>query len=93
MAADFSVEWTRDLGDGRTLVMERVAIGYRALLVGFRGVGSTQEIALDDLLVRMRDYSDASADFSRALASGGELNEKLQQIRQLVDVVSAEERR
>ena len=93
MAADSSALWTRDLGEGRLLVMERVAAGYRASLVGFCGVGSTQEVALDDLLVRMRDCIAASADFERNLAPGGELDGKLQQIRQLVDQRVAEDQR
>ena len=43
-------EWTRDLGGGRILVMELVFGGYRATLMGFRGVGATQSDALDDLM-------------------------------------------
>jgi hypothetical protein len=93
MAADFSAEWTRDLGDGRLLVMDRGAVGYRALLMEFRGVGSTQEAALDDLLASMRHYCEAADDLKRDLAPGGQLHEKLQQIRQLVDQCVAEDQR
>lgn len=85
MAADFAVEWTRDLGDGRLLVMQRIAAGYRASLVGFRGVGASQDAALDDLLANMRDYGAASEDLARSLAPGGQLHEKMRQIEQLVD--------
>jgi hypothetical protein len=91
VAADFPAGWTRDLGDGRLLVVERDPVGYRASIAGFRGVGSTQEIALDGLLACMRDYVDASADLERSLAPGGELDGKLQQIRALVDQRCAEE--
>ena len=85
MVVDAQIEWTRDLGEGRLLVMERISAGHRALLAGFRGVGSTQEIALDDLLGRMRDYCAASADFVQSLAPGGRLHEKLRQLGQLMN--------
>lgn len=88
MAADFDVEWTRDLGDGRLLVMQRVSAGYRALLVGFRGVGATQDAALDDLLARMREYGTTSEDLARSLAPGGQLHGKMQQIEQIVDQIA-----
>lgn len=85
MAADAKIEWTRDLGEGHFLTMERTSASYRATLIGFRGVGSTQETALDDLLARMRDYRSISDDFERSLAPGGYLHEQLRQIEQLVD--------
>ena len=85
VAADDQLEWARDLGEGRLLVMERTSVGYRAWLSGFRGVGSTQQIAIDDLLVCMRDYCTASADFGQSLAPGGRLHEKLRQLDQLMD--------
>ena len=88
MAADVQIEWTRDLGEGRLLVMERTSAGHRVSLSGFRGVGSTQEITLDDLLARMRDYHAVSADFERSLAPGGHLHEKLEQLGQLVDQIT-----
>ena len=79
------VEWSFDFKDGRFLVMEKCAQGYRTSLQGFSGVGPTQEAALDDLLHRMRDYVAASKEFSSALEPGGQLANKLQQIRQLLD--------
>lgn len=85
MAADASALWQRDLGDGRIVVVARRDEGFSAALSGFCGVGGTQEEALDDLLVRMQSYCEASADLSRSLAPGGELDKKLQQIRKLVD--------
>ena len=85
MVAEDSTLWQRDLGDGRTVVVSHRDAGFSAALSGFRGVGSTQEEALDDLLVRMRSYCETSTDFSRALAPGGELDRKLQQICKLVD--------
>ena len=87
MAAEITVEWTRDLGDGRLLVMARDAQGYGARLTGFYGSGSTQEAALDDLLRRMQAHNEASAAFSQSLDPGGELDKKLQQIRQIVDQI------
>jgi hypothetical protein len=87
VAADAQIEWVRDLAEGRRLVMEREGIGYRAMLSGFRGVGSTQEIALDDLLAHMRAYFDASVDFARSLEPGGLLHEKLRKIDQMVDLI------
>lgn len=88
MGADFDVEWTRDLGDGRLLVMQRVSAGYRALLVGFRGVGLTQQAALDDLLSRMEDYGTASENLARSLAPGGQLHAKMQEIEQIVNQIA-----
>jgi len=91
VAADVQIEWTHDLGEGRLLVMERASVGhraYRASLAGFRGVGSTQELALNDLLARMRDYCSAAADFEGSLLPGGRLHEKLVQIGQLVDQIT-----
>jgi len=88
MGADVVVEWTRDLGDGRLLVMQRVVAGYQALLVGFRGVGPTQDSALDDLLARIQDYNTASDDLARSLAPGGQLHEKMQQIKQLAGQIA-----
>ena len=89
MDADFSVEWTRDLGDGRFLVMDTV--GCRASLAGFRGVGSTQEAALDDLLSCMRRYCEEVDAFQRSLVPGGLLHEKLRQLSALVDQVVQEQ--
>lgn len=80
-----AIEWTQDLGDGRFVAMERYFGGYRATLVGFRGVGTTQDAALEDLLNNMQGYVTVSDDFARALASGGHLHVRLQQITQLVD--------
>lgn len=85
VAEDSAALWQRDLGDGRIVVVKRVAEGFSAALSGLCGVGSTQEEALDDLLVRMRSYCETSTDLSRSLASGGELDRKLQQIRSLVN--------
>jgi len=68
--------------------MELVFAGYRATLLGFRGVGPTQSAALDDLLTRMRDYGKASDDLARSLAPGGHLHERLKQIEQLVDQIT-----
>lgn len=85
MVAENAVLWQRDLGDDRTVVVSRRETGFSAVLLGFCGLGPTQEEALDDLLVRMRSYCEASADFSRSLAPGGDLDRKLQQIRKLVD--------
>jgi hypothetical protein len=81
-------EWTRDLGGGRILVMERVLAGYRATLMRFRGVGTTQNAALDDLLARMRNYGTVSDDFERSLAPDGPLSEKLRQIEQHVEQIA-----
>ena len=83
-------EWTRGLGHGRTLVMERVSDGYRATLVGFRGDGTTQGAALDNLLARMRDYSTATDDLAQALTPDGHLSKQLRQIEQLVDQITQE---
>lgn len=69
-------------------MMGRDSVGYRAMLVGFRGDGSTQEAAIDDLLARMRDYCDSSDDFEQSLAPGGYLHERLRQIEQLVDQIT-----
>ena len=88
VAADVQIEWTRDLGEGRLLVMERTSAGHRVSLSGFRGVGSTQELALNDLLARMRDYCAASVAFGQSLAPGGRLHEKLVQLGQLVDQIT-----
>ena len=85
--ADLTSEWQHDLGQGRQLVMGRSSVGYRATLAGFRGFGSTPEIALDDLLVNMRHYSEAADDLKRDLAPGGQLHEKLRQIDVLVDQI------
>jgi hypothetical protein len=87
VAADSTTEWQHDLGQGRQIVMERSSAGYRATLVGFCGLGSTPKIALDDLLVGMRHYCEAAADFNRDLAPGGQLHEKLRQISVLVDQI------
>jgi len=64
--------------------MDRGAVGYRARLMGFRGVGSTQKVALDDLLINMRNYCEVADDLERDLAPGGQLHEKLRQIEALV---------
>lgn len=89
VVADTQIEWTRDLGRGRLLVMERTSVGFRAALIGFRGVGATQDTALDDLLARVRDYNSSADEFLRSSAPGGELHEKMRQIERLVDQVVA----
>ena len=87
MDADCTVEWTRDLGDGRLLVMERVAVGYRATLAEFSGVGSTEEATLDDLLVQIEDYSAAAHNLRRAISPGGHLHESMRRLRRLVNQI------
>lgn len=83
-----AIEWTQDLGNGRLIKMKRDSRGYQATLVGFRGIGTTQDAALDDLLTQMRDYVTASDDLGRALAPGGHLHERLGQITQLVNEIA-----
>ena len=87
VAADSTTEWKHDLGQGRQLVVERSSAGYLATLSGFRGSGSTQAIAIDDLLACMRRYCEAGDDLERDLAPGGQLHEKMQQISALVDQI------
>jgi hypothetical protein len=86
----YSTVWKRDLEGSGCLVMEQSAAGYCAVLVGFRGFGSTQEEALDDLLVCMKRYCEEADDFKRSVAPGGQLHEKLGQLRLLVDQVVRE---
>lgn len=84
--ADVDWEWTRELGEGRILTMERVsAEEYRAWIAGFCGIGPTQDAALDDLLARVEDHNAASEDLARDLEPGGRLQEKLRQLDQAVD--------
>lgn len=80
------IEWTRDV-NGRALVMKRIDLGYLATLHGFSGVGTSQEAALDALLAQMQNYAVVSMDLTQSLAPGGALDQKLQQIRQLVDTI------
>jgi hypothetical protein len=78
--------WKRDLS-GRLLVMEHALDSFRASLEGFRGFGSTQEAALDDLLACMKRYCDEAVIFRRSLAPGGRLYAKMQQLDLIVDQV------
>ena len=84
-------EWEHDIGNGLFLVMKRSMVGYCAALDGFRGLGSTQESALDDLLASMTRYCESADDFLSSLAPGGRLHEKLRQISVLVDQISQEQ--
>jgi hypothetical protein len=85
VGAELAVQWTRDLGEGRLLVMECVAEDFRASLAGFRGVGSTQKAALDDLLKRVQEYGTSSHDFARSMAPGGRLHARLRAIKHRID--------
>jgi hypothetical protein len=89
VAADSTTEWKHDLGQGRQIVMGRSSADYHATFSGFRGSGSTQELAIDDLLACMRRYCEEADDFQRSMAPGGLLllHEKLRQLSALVDQI------
>lgn len=90
--ADFQMQWRRDLGTGRALVMARQEAKYRAAFLGtcegFHATASSPSEALSDLLVKMRAHRETSAELLQALAPGEELDLKFQQIARLVDHVS-----
>jgi hypothetical protein len=85
----YSDLWKRDLGSGRYVVMARALQDYRASYDGFHGYGATPEVAIANLMVRMRSYCVASEDFDRSLKPGGQLHTKLQQLHEAVEQVVA----
>ena len=87
--ADFKMQWRRELGAGRALVMARREAKFRAAFLGthegFHTTASSPADALNNLLATMRAHKDTSAELLQALAPGEELDLKFQQIAGLLD--------